>query len=234
MKFHTFIPTHTLLTSVLHFFPSSQKVVAPYPVTCKITFFSEKRLIKSVVLDGLRLSHPDGVRVEDLLAGAAADAPGGLVGVEIEIDTKGRNTDLSESDCLVELECQDNSLHYRARPYLKKGDPERVKRVPLFCGELGSDTEEMSQHTSLVFVNSSETEQQLTYHTVNGSTESVEMKLEPRAVVERRLDDSAACCVDGDPLQMVELSHEGAADSIVGYILYRDVKTNLPLSVSSL
>lgn len=223
MRFYTFIPSHTLLRSVLHFFPSTERIAAPYPVSCKITFFQERSVIRSLALDGLRLSQPDGVKIEDLLTGAEGESLHGIIGVEVELDTKGRNTDLSLSDCIVEIECQEYSVQYRAIPQRGKGTG-----VTLPCDVAGGG----EHHASFVFINSSEEERRVSYRLLPGEESEDagnEIVLAPRQVLER-----SALIQNEEQARLIGFDEGALPDSVFGYMMYRDVKSNLPLSVCQL
>lgn len=229
MRFYSFIPAHTLIRSVLHFFPSAERVVAPYPVSCKIAFFREREIIKSLALDGLRLSQPDGVKVEDLLSPQDFESQHGLIGVEIELDTKGRGADLSLSDCIVEIECQDYSVQYRAQPKVLGG---RSEFLPSGGTEVSIEDGAATSYRSFVFINSSEESQSVSYEASTVSDNEPlkeEIALQPRQVVERQVtsNHSGAC-------QKVRFLKEAMSEQVYSYVLYRDESSNLPLSVTYL
>ena len=73
VKWIGFGVSNALSRTVVHFFPSGGGVTAPYPANCMLNLFSltvdesigglaHKLEEKKIVLEGARLSQPDGVR----------------------------------------------------------------------------------------------------------------------------------------------------------------------------
>lgn len=96
-----FCTSGTLTRTAVHFFPSAGGVTAPYAAQCKLSIFCHGSERKSVVLDGARLSQPDGVWLDD--AFPELRSANGLVGMEVEIHTTQPRVDMSASGCILEF-----------------------------------------------------------------------------------------------------------------------------------
>ena len=112
VKWIGFGVSNALSRTVVHFFPSGGGVTAPYPANCMLNLFSltvdesigglaHKLEEKKIVLEGARLSQPDGVRLdqafEDLSQGVK-----GFFGITVELSTGQPKVDLSGSSCIIE------------------------------------------------------------------------------------------------------------------------------------
>ncbi|MDC0358233.1 hypothetical protein OAO01_05395 [Oligoflexia bacterium] len=108
----TFGVSNAVAKTVVHFFPSAGNVSAPYPAHCKLSWFGQGSVSKTVTVDGPRLSQPDGVRLDavfkDLDEGAS-----GFIGVEIALSTVQPRIDLTSSACVVELASRAYSARFR-------------------------------------------------------------------------------------------------------------------------
>lgn len=89
--------------TVLHFFPCAGNVTAPYATHCKLTIFGSAAGMKTAVLEGARLSQPDGLRLEDAFP-ALRDVAPAVVGLTIEIGTLQARVDLSSSMSVIEIQ----------------------------------------------------------------------------------------------------------------------------------
>ena len=65
VKWVSFGISNALTRTIVHFFPSEGGITAPFPATCALRIFGQGLIEKKVVIEGARLSHPDGVRVEN-------------------------------------------------------------------------------------------------------------------------------------------------------------------------
>ena len=111
VKWVSFGISNALTRTVVHFFPSEGGVTAPFPATCALRIFGQGLVEKKVVIEGARLSHPDGVRVEDAFPALRSDQVG-LIGLEIEIATPQTRVDLTSSGCIVELASKGHSAKF--------------------------------------------------------------------------------------------------------------------------
>ncbi len=111
VKWVTFGISNALTRTVVHFFPSEGGVTAPYPASCSLRVFGAGIIEKRVVIEGARLSHPDGVRVEDAFPALKSDGTG-IFGLEIEVETLQPRIDISASGCVVELASKGHSARF--------------------------------------------------------------------------------------------------------------------------
>ena len=97
--------------TALHFYPSAGNVTAPYPVSCKLSVFGEGIEKASISVDGLRLSQPEGIWVDEafpvLKSGALT-----LFGLEIVLSCSQHRVELDGSSCIVELNSLAQSVRY--------------------------------------------------------------------------------------------------------------------------
>ena len=94
--------SQALTKSVLHFFPTSANVSAPYPVQCKIEIFSSRFGKKSLVLDGARLHQPDGIKLEAAFP-VLEDGAHPIFGICLELSAQAQRVDIRPSQAFVEL-----------------------------------------------------------------------------------------------------------------------------------
>lgn len=140
-----FCVSQSMSRSLLHFFPSCENASAPYPATCTLTLLKPKdsnarpeptlprgstdplagqveRIV--VALDGGRLGHPDGLRLEDAFPVLRTEA-NGMFGLEIEISTPQPRLDVSSSGCVLEVISQSQPVKYTPKklPATRTGTP---------------------------------------------------------------------------------------------------------------
>lgn len=112
-----FVSTSALTRTVVHFFPFSSGVSAPYGSECRFTVFGGGLATRSVLLDGARLGQPDGVRVEDVFPEVSSVGDARLVGLQVDLECAQQRVDLSASGCVVEITRTDGGA-VRFRPSL--------------------------------------------------------------------------------------------------------------------
>lgn len=108
----TFLMVEQGLKTAVHFFPSSGAVGAPYLAHCKLAIFGNGIKKASIVVEGARLSHPDGLWIEDAFP-HLAQSPRGLYGLEIEVTTMQPRVMLSGSSCIVEISSGERLSRYQ-------------------------------------------------------------------------------------------------------------------------
>jgi hypothetical protein len=114
VRWVSFCISNTLTHSIIHFFPSEGSVTAPYQASCQLTLFGEHCVEKRVLLEGARLSCPDGVRIEDAFP-IVADEGNGLFGLYVEVSTLQPRVDLSGSSVVIELQSRGNAAKFWPR-----------------------------------------------------------------------------------------------------------------------
>jgi len=112
VRFLTFGVSNSLTHTALHLFPSSGNVSAPYPATCKLTLFGANVERKSVTLEGLRLSQPDGIFLDQAFPNLR-EGVAGFYGIEIVLSSNQPRVDLSFSQCIVELFSRIQTVRFR-------------------------------------------------------------------------------------------------------------------------
>lgn len=100
-KWIGFVKTGTLVSSVIHFFGAASGISAPYPMNCSITIFGNGVDKRSVILEGMRLYQPDGVKIDDIFPALKESAR--TLGVVIEISCSQQKIDLSVTNCFIEI-----------------------------------------------------------------------------------------------------------------------------------
>lgn len=138
----------SLTRSAIHFFPSAGNVTAPYPVTCRLTVFGAGIEPRMLSLDGLRLSQPEGVWLNEVFP-ELKDGEGGLIGLEIALSSAQARVDLSGSLCLLEF--FSNSQSCRFQPHRICDEQSGAAQAPI-----GLAIKDAFSHSSLVLVNSSD------------------------------------------------------------------------------
>jgi hypothetical protein len=137
--------SHSLARTVVHFFPSSNVVTAPYPVNTKIQVLSTGAGDHSVILEGARLHQPDGVRMEAAFPTLAQGT--GIYAVVVEITGASQRIDLTASQCIVEIVTANGKIRYR--PSEVSGSANNTEPISSIAYS------DASVKSSLVFVNTS-------------------------------------------------------------------------------
>ena len=114
VRWLSFCVSNSLTRTVVHFFPSEGSVTAPYQASCQLTLFGERSAEKRVMLEGARLSSPDGVRIEDAFP-IVAEEGNGFFGLVVEISTMQPRVDLSGSSVVIELQSRGQSAKFWPR-----------------------------------------------------------------------------------------------------------------------
>jgi len=248
----TFCLSTAALRSRVHFFPNAAVPGGPYTVSCSLTVFGKGLERRSVVLDGARLGHPDGLRLEDAFPMLRNDYSG-LLGLEIELSYPQERINLLPSHVSIELASADGAIVFSALPFVVKRESEAVDygRTP---GEsasqkgkqrpsIGVALLDKGTQTSLVMINASRDTHRPKL------LKSGEMGPEPlpvgtvgaQSVIEIPLDDlltkGAARheALWGEVgLQQVVVHDDNPSHERGYYLLYRDAVTKRPYSVVGL
>lgn len=108
--------TSAISRSCMHFFPAADSVTAPYPAGCSLAIFRNDIPRRAVMLEGGRLSNPDGVWIEDAFPSLKNEITG-LFGLEVEMMSVQQRLDLNGSGCVIEVVSQGFATRYwPARP----------------------------------------------------------------------------------------------------------------------
>lgn len=248
----TFCISTAALRSRVHFFPNSAVPGGPYTVSCSLTVFGKGLERRSVVLDGARLGHPDGLRLEDAFPVLRSDYSG-LLGLEIELAYPQERINLLPSHVSVELSSADGSVVFSALPFVVRRD-NTPPNVTYDTGDASAQKGKQrpsggialldkQTQTSLVMINASRD----THRPKLGKCG--ESGLEPlpvgtvgaQSVIEIPLDDLLAKGVArhhaiwGEVgLQQVVVQDDTLSHERGYYLLYRDPATKRPYSVVGL
>ena len=158
--------SQSLTKSVLHFFPTSANVTAPYPVQCKVEIFSSRFGRKSLLLDGARLNQPDGIKL-DAAFPILEEGANPLFGISLELSAAAQRVDISPSQCFIELIQAGSRIRFRLKPVAVA-----QRSYPLLYKDDVSET-------SLVVVNNSEDQ-----ISVSGMTNEDSIPVAAQSVVE--------------------------------------------------
>ncbi|MFM1848200.1 MAG: hypothetical protein RL417_1674 [Pseudomonadota bacterium] len=184
--------SHSALSrAVVHFFPFSSTVSAPYGTECRLTVFGGGLPTRAVTLEGARLGQPDGVKLEEAFPELASTSDGRLVGLQIDLESVQSRVDLSASGCVVELLRSESGGRgaLRFRPALVEiSGRTRDARAPLIASR------DRFQTTSLIVV--------------NRSGESFTPELRVRSASARPWDGG----VTPTPLQSSMIVHDGVEE----------------------
>ena len=147
VRWLAFCASNSITRTVVHFFPSTGAVTAPYAANCNLTLFGAGLEKKTVTLEGARASHPDGVRLEHVFA-ELVDGASGFLGLEVELFASQPKIDISASSCIIELFSRVSSVRFLPR---RLPDPgvEQGGYLPGLLLEDGLNT------ASVILVNSS-------------------------------------------------------------------------------
>jgi len=228
--------------SAVHFFPSSGNVTAPYPVSCKLSLFSKDHAYSSISVDGLRLSQPEGVWVDEafpvLKAGASS-----LFGLEIELSCTQQRIDLKGSSCVIDL----HSLAQPTKfwPKLMRDDAPANVEAPRSAPVI----KDSFNYTSLMLVNPTLQEQKASFSLSQSDMElakplSFGESSSVAAQSVQEIDLSPFMEESFGPLSPQEcswgllrgrsLSVSGGSESLSAFLILRDVLTKRPVSVRAL
>lgn len=98
----------------LHFLPAAAGVGAPYPVELKVSVGGSSLPRRSLTVDGARLGHPDGFRLEEAVP-ALGQHVSGLYLLEVELLPSQQRVDLSNSCIITEIQYQQAAVRYLPR-----------------------------------------------------------------------------------------------------------------------
>lgn len=156
-RFVTFVCSDEDLSNELHVFAAGAHFVAPYPLTCRLTIFSEVVRERMVVVEGVRLGESNQFRLEELFPDLK-NFRGVVHGLKVELSSHHPQVDLSETQVISDVRFKQHSVRFSPVGWgSKKGvDNARlgrsVRAMPLFDTDI--------YRTSIIIAN--ETRQQIT------------------------------------------------------------------------
>ena len=100
-----------LTRTALHLYPSSGTVTAPYPVNCRLALFGPGFQSKQVTLDGVRLSQPEGLWLDEVFP-ILRDSGASLFGIDLSFSCNQSRVDLGGSGCVIEFSSMSQSARY--------------------------------------------------------------------------------------------------------------------------
>ena len=110
-RFVTFICTDEDILNELHIFAAGENFVAPYPLTCRLTIFSEVIRERMVVVEGVRLSEPNQFTLEELFPDLK-NFQGVVHGLKVEISSHHPQVDLSETQIFSDVRLKLHSIRF--------------------------------------------------------------------------------------------------------------------------
>jgi hypothetical protein len=131
-RWYGFGVSQGLTKSVLHFFPTSSNVSAPYPLQCKIEIFSERFGKKTLILDGARLHQPDGIKLEAAFP-VLEDGAHPIFGISLELSGQTQRVDIRASQVFMELINAGSRVRFRLKQ--SEAQPEHPSAPLLYKDE---------------------------------------------------------------------------------------------------
>lgn len=104
----------TVTKTFMHFLPAAAGIGAPYPVDLKVTVGGSSLPRRTLSVDGARLGHPDGFRLEDAIP-AITQQVSGIYLLQIDLVPTQQRIDLSASALILELQYQQGAVRYLPR-----------------------------------------------------------------------------------------------------------------------
>jgi len=234
--------------TIIHFLAATPGAATPYPVALSLTLFGRGATPRALSIDGARLFHPDGVKVEDLFAISSAEADS-LNGLVIDIFCHQARADVSASQCIVEFISKEGSVKYSPKRTVLRDANSNLTQEQVVPKEDVSP-ERVAQLIrdsmlvpSLVVVNGLETELRPEIFTRDaGTSEKAALPLGQIgscSVVERKLDGAAFADVSPHEMswgnirsRLISVNNDDR--QIASYVLYRDSKTTRISSIQAL
>lgn len=246
VRWLSFCISNAVTRSVVHFFPSSANVAAPYAAECSLTLFGRDSTRKTVVLEGARFGQPDGVRLDDAFP-ALQEGTSGFFGLEFSISSNQPRTDLQTSGCILELSSRGHSCRFRPLQLIVPEDVQGRALTPephLHGPALG--IKDSFNTTSLVLVNGSDAvyNPKVAVRSNSPGEFGKGLSLEPLAaqnVIEIDLGEQFVASDEAPRECSWGLLRSGGIWlteppplGVAAYLMYRDVVTRRPVSVSCL
>jgi hypothetical protein len=253
VKWVCFGISNALTRTIVHFFPSEGGVTAPFPATFALRIFGQGVVEKKVLIEGARLSHPDGVRVEDAFPALKSEQVG-MVGLEIEVTAPQGRADLSSSACVIELASKGHSAKFLPKRLIAVPtasqlllQPKKHEDTPapsLLVPPAALALRDSFSTSSIVVVNGTAESYRPALCAVTGAGEAQDVSLSslpPGAAGETALDDgffsdaqSKECSWGISRAKALVIRESSFVDPKATFLVYRDALTRRPVSVRAL
>jgi len=228
---------------LVHFFPSAGSVGAPYPIACKLTVFGQAgEGEKSMVIEGARLSQPDGVSLvdafEDFGLTGSASGSSAVVGLEIELSLLQPGVNIEKSVTIVEFSGSEG-VGVRFRPQKMQQSEQSALPQDMAESRRALLLRDSFLKTSLVLVNPGAQDMQFLGKVLPGGASLTET-VPARSVKEIHLPDTIfdsagpISCSFGLTRGALLDNRKSGQGELLTYALYRDAPTNEVISVSVL
>ncbi len=230
IKWNAFILSNTLVKSIVHFFPNSGGVTAPYPANCKLSLWGEKLPRQQLTLEGARVSQPDGVALEDAFPVLKGELTG-LFGIEVELTGTQARADLGQSGCIIEFYSKVQTVRYRARS-LEQYQNQNSAAVgfaikdPFLCGSIIVMNGSQNQVKPAVYVAGKDSER--TFLSLDAVAPQTVTEL---PFAEQFLSELPAQELSWGLTRAAPIYFEKTTPDVKYFILYRDAGTKRPVSV---
>lgn len=115
----------TVTKTFLHFLPAAAGIGAPYPIDLKIAVGGSSLPRRTLSIDGARLGHPDGFRLEEAIP-ALSQQVSGLYLLQIDLSPLQHRIDLSSSCIIIEVQYQQGAVRYMPRRIISSDSSDSV------------------------------------------------------------------------------------------------------------
>lgn len=230
--------------TLIHFFPATPGSATPYPVDLSVSLFGRGVPKRTISLEGARLFNPDGVRIEDIFSLAEADDESTLA-LQIELQTNNAKSDISASQCLIELPSAEGGLifapHKSVLTVNAQNSNELLENVGSEKVIMAMKDSQLCPSVLVVNCKQNELRPEIYYRDLRESPKALMPlgQVAPMTALERKLDGT----VFGEPqpremswgnLRTRVLSAESGHRDMAMYLIYREVKTSKIVSVHAL
>ena len=130
----------TVTKSFMHFLPAAAGIGAPYPVDLKVTVGGSALPRRTLTVEGARLGHPDGFRLEEAVP-ALNQQVSGMYLLQVDLAPSQQRVDLSTSGIIIELQYQQGAVRYlprRINSHIEGGKAKSLSGESQTSGTLGS------------------------------------------------------------------------------------------------
>lgn len=228
----------------VHFLPATPGAATPYPVEVSVSIFGRGLPRKRISLEGARLFHPDGIRVEDIFALQEIDAENS-VGFQLEVFAAQQRSDVSASQCLVQFGFGVGAVTFSPAKKVIKSDPQTgaiiVDDSERFAAISALKDSMLAPSLFIVNTTTNEHRPEVFYRDMPESQGALVPlgQVVSNSVLERRLDgtifgEPAARELSWGNVRSRLLRLRKTDNGVASFLVYRDVKTSRISSVHAL